>query len=254
MFDVNANAGDINLLHELAATVGGGGAAVAGTIQALLPFISDLGSLPVSFGFKKADSTVEVGQGTAQPFALSSVNAPIGQITFASGHGLITGDPVTYASSGTAIGGLTSGATYFVIADSPTTLRLATSKANALAGTAVTNFNNFAATGVQSITPNSQIAGADVNIESAADSDAEGEAIYYGQFGKANVNVLSTAFAIAIGVPTANALIDSGSQITADGSVTVASNATSTTNNLARVSQNLALISTPILDLTFFAG
>jgi hypothetical protein len=54
--------------------------------------------------------------------------------------------------------------------------------------------------------------------------------------------VLSTAFAIAIGVPTANALIDSGSQITADGSVTVASSATSTTNNLARVSQNLGAL------------
>ena len=44
---------------------GNGGTVLTGAIQAFLPFASDLLSLPVSFGFKKADSTVEVGQGTA---------------------------------------------------------------------------------------------------------------------------------------------------------------------------------------------
>src|SRR5262249_33520684 len=112
------------------------------------------------------------------------------------------------------------------------------------------NLNPGAATGTQSLTPDSQIAGEDVNIESNAESDAEGEAIYYGQFGNTTktvqgfgLNQLGFAMAIAIGIPTANALVDSGSQITAEGSVTVASSASSTTNSLARVSQNLGSLS-----------
>ena len=45
--------------------------------------------------------------------------------SFASAHGLNTGDAVTYSSGGTPITGLTSGKTYFAIVDSTTTLRFA---------------------------------------------------------------------------------------------------------------------------------
>jgi hypothetical protein len=249
--NVTSDAGDQNLLHELTSAVGGnGGTVLAGTIQAFLPFLTDMLSLPISFGFKKADSTVEVGQGTAQNFTTANVNPSTGEITFGAATSLSTGDPVTYASTGTAIGGLAGGATYFAIVDSPTTLRLASSKANALAGTAITGLVPADAGGTQSLTPDSQVSGSDVSIDSSAESDAEGEAIYYGQFGGSQKsgnliepNQLGFALAVAVGIPTANALVDSGSQVTASGAVTVSSSASSTTSNLARVSQNLGSLS-----------
>ena len=53
-------------------------------------------------------------------------------------HDFVTGREVTYsAGTGTLIGGLTEGATYYVIIDSSTSIKLATSEANALAGTAI---------------------------------------------------------------------------------------------------------------------
>jgi hypothetical protein len=53
-------------------------------------------------------------------------------------HGFITGDKVTYGNGGgTSITGLTDGTDYFVIKVSANTLKLASSYANALAGTAV---------------------------------------------------------------------------------------------------------------------
>ena len=56
-----------------------------------------------------------------------------------SGHGFLTGDRLTYsAASGTAITGLTDGTTYFAIRVDDNTIKLATSSANAVAGTQVT--------------------------------------------------------------------------------------------------------------------
>jgi hypothetical protein len=53
-------------------------------------------------------------------------------------HGLVTGNQIVYTNGGgTSIGGLTSGTTYFVIRDSSSVIRLASSSANALAGTAI---------------------------------------------------------------------------------------------------------------------
>lgn len=60
------------------------------------------------------------------------------------GHSLATGDPVVYtATTLGAVGGLTSGTTYFVIRSDANTIKLATTAANALAGTAI----NLTATG-----------------------------------------------------------------------------------------------------------
>jgi hypothetical protein len=54
-------------------------------------------------------------------------------------HKTITGAPVVYNNGGgTSVGGLTSGTTYYAIRVDPTTLKLATTRANALAGTAIT--------------------------------------------------------------------------------------------------------------------
>ena len=52
-------------------------------------------------------------------------------------HGLATGDAVAYESSGSAIGGLTDGTTYFVIRVDSNTIKLATTASNATAGTAI---------------------------------------------------------------------------------------------------------------------
>lgn len=52
------------------------------------------------------------------------------------GHGLITGDPVVYTSTG-AITGLTSGTTYYAIRVDADTVALASSVANAQAGTKI---------------------------------------------------------------------------------------------------------------------
>jgi hypothetical protein len=53
------------------------------------------------------------------------------------GHGFITGDAVAYESSGSAIGGLTDGTTYFAIRVNENSIKLATNASNAAAGTAI---------------------------------------------------------------------------------------------------------------------
>ena len=59
-------------------------------------------------------------------------------ITIADGHGFITGMPVFYsAGGGTAIAGLTTGTLYYAIRVDSFVVKLATTEANALAGTAI---------------------------------------------------------------------------------------------------------------------
>lgn len=57
-------------------------------------------------------------------------------ITF-TGHKYKTTDPVVYTAANTAIGGLTSGTTYYVIRVDANTIKLATNTSNASAGTAI---------------------------------------------------------------------------------------------------------------------
>ena len=74
------------------------------------------------------------------PFTASSssvVNVSTETITVGP-HWFVTGTPVTYNAQGnTAIGGLTTNTQYFVIKVSSTAIKLATTQANALAGTAI---------------------------------------------------------------------------------------------------------------------
>lgn len=73
-------------------------------------------------------------------------------ITFSTNHYAITGAPVIYSiSNGTSISGLTSGTTYYVIRINPTTIALATTRANAfnnirtqLSGVGTSTTNQFA--------------------------------------------------------------------------------------------------------------
>src|SRR5262249_40907859 len=153
-----------DLLGELGQLGGGNAIWAEGVIQNALPFLSDIVSLPISFLYKKADATVELGQGTAQQFDATLMNGTTGEITFATAHGLTTGDAVTFTTDGTAVGGLTGGKTYFAIVDSDTTLRLAATKDDALLGIPLTGLSPSAAAGKQYLAPNSQIVGADVNL------------------------------------------------------------------------------------------
>jgi len=69
-------------------------------------------------------------------FAASAVNTTAETITIAS-HTLVTGNPVTYQEGSSAVAGLTDNTVYYVIRVDDDTIKLATSNANANAGTAI---------------------------------------------------------------------------------------------------------------------
>lgn len=68
--------------------------------------------------------------------ATTGTMAYVNKIACGIGHGLSTGDPINFTvSGGTIIGGLTAGTTYYAIVPNNTSFYLATTEANALAGT-----------------------------------------------------------------------------------------------------------------------
>ena len=69
-------------------------------------------------------------------FAASAVDTSAETITIAS-HTLVTGNPITYQEGSSAVGGLTDNTVYYVIKVDDDTFKLATSRLNALAGTAI---------------------------------------------------------------------------------------------------------------------
>jgi len=69
-------------------------------------------------------------------FAASAVDTSAETITIAS-HTLITGNPVTYQEGASAVAGLTDNTVYYVIKVDDNTIKLATSRTNAKAGTAI---------------------------------------------------------------------------------------------------------------------
>lgn len=73
----------------------------------------------------------------AAVYSVSSVNTSTNEITFASSVVPATGTEIVYTSASTAIGGLKDGYRYFSIKISGTVMKVATTKANALLGTAV---------------------------------------------------------------------------------------------------------------------
>lgn len=82
-------------------------------------------------------SAIGAGQGTyvdTQPAASYNVSDTI---TVAANDSLHTGKAVVLTTTGTAPGGLTAGNTYYVIRLSSTTIKLATSRSNAVNGSAI---------------------------------------------------------------------------------------------------------------------
>ena len=86
------------------------------------------------------DAQIFVGATSASSSTVTTSNVSTTASTLTiSGHGYVTGDQITYdASSGTVLAGLTDGSTYFAIRVDDNTVKLATTAANAAAGTNIT--------------------------------------------------------------------------------------------------------------------
>jgi predicted ribonuclease toxin of YeeF-YezG toxin-antitoxin module len=101
------------------------------TFTATFPAGTGTGSIVEAGVFNKDDSSVLIFD------ADTDVDDTSHEISYTS-HGLVTGDKITYTDGGgTAISGLTDGGTYYVIRIDANTLQLATSAANATAGTEI---------------------------------------------------------------------------------------------------------------------
>lgn len=101
------------------------------TFTATFPAGTGTGSIVEAGVFNKDDSSVLIFD------ADTDVDDTSHEISYTS-HGLVTGDKITYTDGGgTAISGLTDGGTYYVIRIDANTLQLATSAANAAAGTEI---------------------------------------------------------------------------------------------------------------------
>jgi len=89
--------------------------------------------------FRLAASYSDALSGAVTATALSTDGVNIATDTFTDvAHGLLTGDRVAYSTAGTEVGGLSEAVTnYFVIKTGADTFKLATTKANAEAGTAI---------------------------------------------------------------------------------------------------------------------
>lgn len=74
---------------------------------------------------------------TTAPSNVTASTRSSDTVTFSGAHGMITGAPILYNGTGTAIGGLTAGTVYYAIVTSSTAAKFATTITNALAGTAV---------------------------------------------------------------------------------------------------------------------
>lgn len=94
-----------------------------------------------TFNIPDMRSRVPVGAGSAGTFAISflagAVDTGSDQITIASNDTLKTGTAVVMTTTGALPGGLSTSTTYYVIYVSSTAIKLATSRANAVAGTAI---------------------------------------------------------------------------------------------------------------------
>lgn len=75
--------------------------------------------------------------GTSEDFATSAVNTSTEVITLSDATPYPTGTPIIFSSTGTVPAGLTAGVTYYSIYLTATTIKVATSEANADAGTAI---------------------------------------------------------------------------------------------------------------------
>ena len=90
-------------------------------------------SLGISTG---SDGSTQLGRSSETWVMGDDIDSTTNRVTL-NNHGLSTGDAVVYSDGTTADGGLTDGTTYYAIVVDTDTIQLATSVANANAGTAI---------------------------------------------------------------------------------------------------------------------
>ncbi len=127
--DGNVNTVSITTPNVTAATFNGWSDVVA-----LGPVYTDIGAVDTAYGNAGANRWDE-NLGAVAGFTNTSVNTGTNQIT--SNTVFATGVQVTFNTDGTAPGGLTNTNNYWVIKVNSTTMQLASSAANAAAGTAI---------------------------------------------------------------------------------------------------------------------
>ena len=106
----------------------------------------------------------------------TTVNTSNNRITLSS-HGLTTGDPIYYNASSNSITGLDNESVYFVISVDSNTISLASSAANASAGTAITLYSAPGSDTTQQFFQGVNIANS--NIYSASHGLKTGDLIFY---------------------------------------------------------------------------
>ena len=130
------------------------------------------------------------GTSTSNSFIFVTVNL-LNDELYLPNHGLSTGQAVVYSNGGgTTVGGLTSGSTYFIIKRDASIVRLASTAANAAAGTAV----NLTAvgTGTQTLTVTALSLATDT-ITIPGHGFLQGELVQYDSQGQTVITGLTTA-------------------------------------------------------------
>lgn len=91
-----------------------------------------------TFNLPSAAGRVALAAGSGQrQLEIAAASAAADTLTIPSNADFLTGRAVVYTSSGDEIGGLTSGATYYLIRVDATTVKLAASRADAIKGVAI---------------------------------------------------------------------------------------------------------------------
>ena len=130
------------------------------------------------------------GTSTTNSFIFVTVNL-LNDELYLPNHGLSTGQAVVYANGGgTTVGGLTPGSTYFIIKRDNSIVRLASTAANAAAGTAV-NLTTVG-TGTQTLTVTALNLSTDT-ITIPGHGFLQGELVQYDSQGQTAITGLTTA-------------------------------------------------------------
>lgn len=125
----------------------------SGTSAVVFATATVIGTAGNSIAMFSNSSSVTVSGATLANGDDSSFSVANDDVTTTTAHGISTGCPLLFATvTGTAPTGLTTGTTYFAIVTSPVKFKLASSSANALAGTAV-NITALTGGGTFTFTP-----------------------------------------------------------------------------------------------------
>jgi hypothetical protein len=149
--------------------------------------------LKISLNAESYINFTAAGTSTTNSFIFVTVNL-LNDELYIPNHGLVTGQAVVYSSAGgTAIGGLTSGTTYFIIKRDNSIVRLASSAANAAASPAVAvNLTTTPVSGTHTLTVTALNLTTDT-ITIPGHGFLQGELVQYDTQGQTAITGLTTA-------------------------------------------------------------